>query len=229
MTSPMSPPSMTAALRWRARLNRMRRWLWQALCFRMVFGEVSGGQPRPATRISPSTCIEHEDRLLLEDDVFIGHFNFIEASAGITIGAGTQITNFVSIVTHSTHRSVRVAARVPGAPGPAADGSFASDIRAPIRIGAHCFIGPHCVVEAGTVLGKGCLVASHSRVRGTFPDFAVVSGCPARVVGDTRTQDARWLAEHPDHLTAYTHWAGALPSASGMQAASASPFPPHDA
>lgn len=106
-------------LRLRAWSNRLRRRLWHALFFRMLFGEVQQGRALPHTRISPSTCIEHEGRLTLEDDVFIGHFNFIEASSGITIGAGTQITNFISIISHSTHRSVRVAARLSGVPLPA--------------------------------------------------------------------------------------------------------------
>jgi len=89
----------------RAWVNRWRRRCWHLLFFRMLFGERSGGALLPGTRISPSTCIEHEDRLQLADDVFIGHFNFIEASAGVRIGRGTQITNFVSIVSHSTHRA----------------------------------------------------------------------------------------------------------------------------
>ena len=207
----MSKPGIS--LRLRVAINRLRRRLWHALFFRMLFGEMQRGQPLPGTRISPSTCIEHEDRLMLGDDVFIGHFNFIEASSGVRIGQGTQVTNFISIVSHSTHRSVRVAARLSGAPAPAADGSQPSDIRAPIEIGPYCFIGPHSVIEAGAVLGKGCLVTAGSRVRGTFGDFAVLSGNPAQVVGDTRTQDARWLAVHPDYLPAYERWAGKLPQA----------------
>ena len=201
------------SMRLRAVINRLRRRLWHAVFFRMLFGEMQRGQPLPGTRISPSTCIEHEDRLTLGDDVFIGHFNFIEASSGVCIGSSTQVTNFISIVSHSTHRSVRVAARLSGAPAPAADGSQPSDIRAPIEIGPYCFIGPHSVIEAGAVLGKGCLVTAGSRVRGTFGDFAVLSGNPAQVVGDTRTQDARWLAVHPDYLPAYERWAGKLPQA----------------
>ena len=207
----MSRPPV--AMRLRAVINRLRRRLWHAVFFRMLFGEMQRGQPLPGTRISPSTCIEREDRLTLGDDVFIGHFNFIEASSGVCIGSSTQVTNFISIVSHSTHRSVRVAARLSGAPAPAADGSQPSDIRAPIEIGPYCFIGPHSVIEAGAVLGKGCLVTAGSRVRGTFGDFAVLSGNPAQVVGDTRTQDARWLAEHPDYLPAYERWAGKLPQA----------------
>ena len=204
----MSPAPLS--LRLRATANRLRRRLWHALFFRMLFGEVQQGRALPGTRISPSACIAHEERLTLGDDVFIGHFNFIEASGGVSIGAGTQVTNFISIVSHSTHRSVRVAARLSGAPAPAADGTQPSDIRAPIVIGAHCFIGPHSVIEAGSTLGKGCLVAAGSRVRGQFGDFAVLAGNPAQVVGDTRTQDAKWLAEHPEYLPAYERWAGKL-------------------
>ncbi len=207
----MSKPGIS--LRLRAAINRLRRRLWHALFFRMLFGEMQRGQPLPGTRISPSTCIEHEDRLILGDDVFIGHFNFIEASSGVRIGQGTQVTNFISIVSHSTHCSVRVAARLAGAPAPFADGAQPSDIRAPIEIGPYCFIGPHSVIEAGAVLGKGCLVTAGSRVRGTFGDFAVLGGNPAQVVGDTRTQDVRWLAAHPDYLSAYERWAGKLPQA----------------
>ena len=98
---------MTTALR--AALNRLRRRLWRLLFFRTLFGEASAGALRPATRLSPTVCIEHEDALALADDVFIGHFCFIEASAGVRIGRGTQVTNFVSMVSHSTHRAVRVA------------------------------------------------------------------------------------------------------------------------
>ena len=187
----------------RAWVNRLRRRAWRWVFFRMLFGERSGGALLAGTRISPSTCIEHEDRLVLDDDVFIGHFNFIEASAGVRIGRGSQITNYVSIVSHSTHRAVRVAAALSGSDSPASDGAV---VRQPIEIGQRCFIGPHSTIEAGTVLGHGTLVASHSRVRGRFPDFAVLAGSPATVVGDTRKPDRAWLAAHPQLKDGYEAW-----------------------
>ncbi|MDR2128001.1 MAG: acyltransferase [Burkholderiaceae bacterium] len=206
--------SFNPVLRLRAAVNRWRRRCWRALFFRMLFGERGTGDGQlllARARISPATVIEHEENLWLADDVFIGHFNYIEASAGVRIGSGAQITNFVSIVSHSTHRSVRVAAALSGAAD--LDGAErAGDLRAPIEIGACCFIGPHSTLEAGARLGRACLVHSHSRVRGVFGDYAVIAGNPARVTGDVREQDARWLRQHPQYRDAYNRWLAGLPA-----------------
>ncbi|MEO8151864.1 MAG: acyltransferase [Rhizobacter sp.] len=191
----------------RAFVNRVRRRVWHALFFRVLFGERGhNGRALPLTRISPSTCIEHEDRLTLADDVFIGHFNFIEASHGVRIDEGVQVTNHVCIVTHSSHRAQRLM-------GHSYSSTVSDDrpgfVAGPVHIGAFSFIGPHSVIEANTTLGKGCLVLSHSRVRGAFPDFAVIAGAPAEVVGDTRDTDAALLERHPAWRSHYEAWAGA--------------------
>lgn len=190
---------------WRARLNRWRRRAWHLLAHRMLFGErAADGRVLAATRIAPSTCLEGLDGLDLADHVFIGQFNFIEASAGLVIEEGVQITNFCSIVTHSTHRSIRLMGRLTAA----ASGERIGDMRSPVRIGAYSYIGPHSLIEAGTTIGRGSLVAAYSRVRGTHPDFAVLAGNPAQVVGDTRQRDAEWLERYPQLREAYGAWAG---------------------
>jgi acetyltransferase-like isoleucine patch superfamily enzyme len=79
----------------------------------------------------------------------------------------------------------------------------------PVHIGAFCFIGPHSVIEANTTLGKGCLVAAHSRVRGQFPDFSIIAGSPGQRVGDTRDGDEPYLERHPEWRARYDAWAGA--------------------
>lgn len=200
----------------RAWLNRTRRRVWRVLFFRMLFGERAGdGRALPLTRIGATTCIEHEERFTLADDVFIGHFNFIEASHGVRIDTGTQVTNYVSIVTHSSHRSQRLM-------GQAYAGGAAQPppgmIAGPVHIGAYCFIGPHSVIEANARLGKGCIVASHSCVRGEFADFSMIAGSPAQRTGDTRDADAPWLQRHPEWRATYEAWAGSAtppPGATG--------------
>ena len=190
----------------RSWLNRTRRAVARGALFRIVFGERAlDGSALALTRISPSTCIEHPELLTLGDDVFIGHFNFIEASHGVRIDESVQITNFVSIVTHSSHRSQRLMGRRYGTlPLDQRPGFIAG----PVHIGAFCYIGPHCVIEANTQLGKGCIVASHSRVRGRFADFSAIAGTPARVVGDTRDGDGPLLDAHPEWRATYEAWAG---------------------
>ena len=91
----------------RAWLNRWRRKLAYQLLYRRVFGERSQGRWLPHTRISPATCIEHEARLTLGDHVYIGPFNWIEASGGITIDTIRDVAatgvNAISVgaLTHS--------------------------------------------------------------------------------------------------------------------------------
>ena len=188
----------------RLRRRWLRRWIWQP-----VFGERQGARVLPHTRISGASVIEHEDRLVLGDNVFIGAFNFIEASGGITIEEGVQITSHNAIVTHSSHRSQRLL-------GPAYvtwPTPLGSDrpgwISGPVHIGAYSFVGPHSLIEANTHLGKGTLVCAGSFVRGRFPDFAILEGRPARVVGDSRRADERALARFPELQVLYDAWAQA--------------------
>jgi acetyltransferase-like isoleucine patch superfamily enzyme len=202
----------------RALLNRWRRRLWHLLFYRMVFGERNHlGHPLPHTRIAASTCIEGADGLQLADHVFIGQFNFIDATAGLLICEGVQITNFVSIVTHSSHRSIRLLGRhyVQHA------GKKPGYISAPIQIGAYSFIGPHSLIEAGTRMGKGVLVCAYTQVRGEVPDFAIMAGAPGRQVGDVRNIDAQLLVQHPELRAHYEAWADApsTPSTTSMPGA----------
>ena len=190
----------------RVALNRWRRKLLRSLLFRPVFGERSQGHWLPHTRISPSTCIEHEDKLRLADHIYIGHFNYLEASGGITIDEGVQITHHVSIVTHSSHRAQRLLGREfstwdANQPRP-------GWVSGPVHIGPYCFIGPHTLIEANSRLGRGCIVCAGSQVRGDFTDFSILEGSPARVVGDSRKADEKLLVRHPELYEFYDAWAG---------------------
>jgi len=190
----------------RSTLNRWRRKLARALLYRVVFGERSQGRALAHTRISPAACIEHEDRLALGDHVYIGPFNFVEASGGITIGDGVQITSHCSLVTHASHRSQRLLGE--GYVNWPASQPRPGWIAGPIVIGPYSFVGPHSLIEANTKLGRGTLVCAGSFVRGEYPDFAILEGRPARIVGDTRHADVRLLEQYPSLRPLYEAWAG---------------------
>jgi acetyltransferase-like isoleucine patch superfamily enzyme len=195
----------------------MKSWIAafaaRLLAPRMVYGyRHRDGRWLAHTRISTHTYIEQPKQLDLADHVYIGHFNVVDASGGLIIGEGCQITNYVSILTHSSHRAMRLMGRKYfGHPDPV------GYVRRPTRIGAYTFIGPHSVIAPGAQLGRGVLIRAYSYVSGVVPDFAVLApreaGEPAQVVGDTRDMDQEWLQRHPEVRSHYEAWAGLLQSA----------------
>ena len=173
-------------------LRRLLNALLAATGPRMRYGMRSGdGTWRAHSRISSSSIVESPERLELGDHVFIGHHNFVDASGGLAIGEGVQITNHVSVLTHSSHRALRLEREhYWGHTDPAGVQREATSI------GEWTFIGPHCTVAPGARIGRGVIVRAHSYVRGEVPDFAIVQGQPVRVVGDVREGDRAWLATH---------------------------------
>lgn len=155
----------------------------------------------PKTRISSSTFIDHPKGLDLGENVYVGHYNFMEASHGLKISEGVQISSFIIITTHSSHHSIRLYGNA------YAGNEMVGYIKGPIDIGAYSFIGPHSTIMPNTKIGKGCLVAAYSYVKGDFPDFSIIAGNPAKVIGDTRTIDESFLKENPSLKSNYDAWA----------------------
>lgn len=155
----------------------------------------------PSTRISTSTFIDSPEKLIIENNVFIGHFNFLDASNGLTIEEGCQITNYVSVLTHSSHISIRLYGKNYGG------ADMVGYQKGNVRIGKYSFIGPHSVIAHGTNIGKGCIVSAYSFVKGNFPDFSIISGNPAIVTGNARELDQKYLTQHPELKSVYNEWA----------------------
>lgn len=166
-------------------------------------GHVYGldGKQIKNTRISNTAHIDHIENLQLGENVYIGHYNILEASNGLIIEEGCQLTTFITITTHSGHNAIRLYGK-----HYQRSEKVVYD-RGPIHIGAYTFIGPHTTIMPMTRIGKGSVVAAYSYVRGEFPDFAIIAGNPAQVVGDTRSKDNILLSQHPELQAFYDEWA----------------------
>lgn len=182
----------------------IKRWISLLWGPRMVGGWICGdGECLPSTRVSNHAVFFARDKLKLGDHVFIGHFSVLDATYGLSIGEGCQIGFFTGVFTHSSHVAIRLYGR-----------SYVSTpekkayFTAPVEIGAYTFVGAHATLLPGTTLGKGCIVSAYSLVQGEFPDFSILAGQPAKVVGDTRKMDERLLREHPELAPHYQAWAG---------------------
>ena len=55
-----------------------------------------------------------------------------------------------------------------------------------VCIGQNSFIGAGAILLPGTIIGKSCIIGAGSVVKGNVPDYAIVVGNPAKVIGDTR-------------------------------------------
>lgn len=190
---------------------------------RTVYGwRNADGSFQPHTRVSTHTCIEGKDGLVLQDHVFVGHFNRLDGSNGLLIEEGVQVTNYVSILSHSSHRAVRVMGR-----RYVSDPKPAGYVRRATRVGAYSFLGPHSVIAPGSQIGKGVIVQGYSFVSGAVPDFAILGpqghGRPAVVIGDTRELDGPLLQRHPELHAVYAQWAGKDHLRRALQAGEPSP------
>jgi len=57
----------------------------------------------------------------------------------------------------------------------------------PTKVRRHCSIGSNATLLGGICIGEYALVGAGAVVTHDVPDYAVVAGVPARVIGDVRT------------------------------------------
>jgi len=182
--------------------HRLRRLFTADSIPEIIWGYTDAhGKYLPQVRISNTTFIGNKEELQLGNHVFIGHYNMIDASNGLTIEEGCQVTNYVSILTHSSHISIRLYGRAY-----IDQQDHAGYYKGSVVIGKYSFIGPHTVIMPGSIIGKGCIVSAFSYVNGVFPDFSIIAGNPAVVTGDTRTLDQQYLDQHPHLKEFYNQW-----------------------
>jgi acetyltransferase-like isoleucine patch superfamily enzyme len=159
------------------------------------------GTSLPHVRYGSTTYFQHKDEMELGDHIYIAQNCFIDASRGLSIGEGCQICSFTSILTHSSHISIRLYGRAYPTK------NMKGMVEGPVNIGEYCFVGPYAIIMPNTKIGKGSIISAYSYVNGDFPDFSVIAGNPARVIGDTRKMDEEFLKENPELLSHYNLWA----------------------
>ena len=138
------------------------------------------------TRISSSAKISCKKNLDMADHVWISHYAIIDASAGVKLGKGVQLGAWAGIFTHSAHMSVRLLGdhyiKLPVE-------ERVGYIRGKVEIGEFSCIGASSLVLPGVKIGKGCIVSGGSLIRRNIPDYSIVGGNPAKIIGDTRKID----------------------------------------
>ncbi len=170
---------------------------------RMVYGyRDASGAFRERTRISDTALLYHPENIFLSDNVFVGHYNILDGTGRIDIGEGTQFAAWVGIFTHSSHIAIRLHGdRYLDVPEYEKKGYQVE----PIQIGKYVYVGAGAKVLPGVTIGDGALVSAGSLVLKDVAAFEIVSGVPAKAVGDTRKMDEPFLQD-PQLLESYSAW-----------------------
>ncbi len=110
-------------------------------------------------------------------DVWIGPLAILDATGGLEIGEGSEISCGVMIFTHSTHLRTVSEQQI-------------DIVRRPVKIGRHVYIGSGAIILPGVTVGDRSIVGAGAVVTCGIPERRVAFGVPARVVGNVLGEGA---------------------------------------
>lgn len=109
--------------------------------------------------------------------VWIGPFTMLEGTnAPIRIGDYTCVGTGTSIFTHNSVENILSGGKCQVKSGE-------------VTIGACTFIASHCMIDHSVHIGDHCVIAANSFVRTDVPEYSIVAGTPARVIGRVKIDE----------------------------------------
>jgi acetyltransferase-like isoleucine patch superfamily enzyme len=135
-------------------------------------------------RIFPGSRMEvhNNGSIVMENDIAVGqNLHLISSNEQLKICCGTTISGNV-LITNIDHDYTEIDVHI----------LKQKFLVKTTHIGENCFIGYGAVLQAGTILGKQCIVGANSVVRGVFPDYCVIAGAPAKIVKRYNMQTKNW-------------------------------------
>lgn len=185
----------------------LRKWIQekqrQFKAPKMLWGYTdSTGKWRNRTRISDTVSLYMKDNILIADNVFIGHFCFLDGTGALAIEEGAQLAGWNGIYTHSSHIAIRLyGEHYQDVPETEKSGYRVGKV----SIGRYAFVGVGAKIFSEVSIGQGALIAANSVVTRSVSDYQIVSGNPAIEIGDTRKLDAKYLKD-PQLREWYEEW-----------------------
>lgn len=134
---------------------------------RELMGQLTGKEVDETFRLSPPFYTDFGKNITIGKDVFINSGCHFQDQGGITIGDGSMIGHNVVLATinHDLYPE-----------------NQRKNHYAPIRIGAHAWIGSNATILPGVSVGDWAVVAAGAVVTADVQPFTVVGGVPARIL-----------------------------------------------
>ena len=114
-------------------------------------------------------------------DTIIGDHAFLDGRASLKIGNHVDVASNVMIF-NSEHdlESEEFKARTE-----------------PVVINEYVFIGPRAIILPGVTVGRGAVVGAGAVVTKDVPEFAIVGGVPAKVIGERKNKNPNYKLGRP--------------------------------
>lgn len=110
------------------------------------------------------------------EDTIIGNGAFLDGRAPLIIGNHVDIASEVMI--YNSEHDIE-----------AEDFHATEDA---VEIGDYVFIGPRAIILPGVKVGMGAVVGAGAVVTTNVPNFAIVGGVPAKVIGERKLKNPRY-------------------------------------
>lgn len=131
--------------------------------------------------IGLGTTLWAPNRLTVADGVYIGKRCTIEVNG--SIGEGSLIANDVGLVGRNDHDYRALGVTIRNSPWVGNDSVQSNSSDYSVAIGRDCWIGFGAIILSGVSIGRGAIVSAGAVVTSDVPSYAIVAGCPARVIG----------------------------------------------
>lgn len=144
--------------------------------FRRLLFRMAGARIGRGSTIHMGCRVFSAKNIEIGADTIIGNNTFLDGRAELIIGNHVDIASEV-LIYNSEHDI-------------SAD-DFLAHLDA-VEIGDYVFIGPRVIILPGVKIGRGAVVAAGAVVVKEVPDFAIVGGVPAKVIGERPLKDPRY-------------------------------------
>lgn len=116
------------------------------------------------------------NNITIGEDTIVGDHVFLDGRAKLSIGDHTDIASYVMIY-NSEHDLSKE--------------DFSATVE-PVEIEDYVFIGPRVIILPGVKVGRGAVVAAGAVVTKDVPEFSIVGGVPAKVIGERTNKNPQY-------------------------------------